>query len=315
MEHVISKYTDEGGRDFYYILKTRKNVKKLVIHFTAFFGDWGDRKEYKENYQGYFHRLKMLGFQKDFNTLFLCDQFGFSKNGTYYTGEHGDFFVERAMLKIIKRTIGELQISSGDIITIGSSMGATAALKFGLLFDVKGIISISPHIDLDICAEKQGRFDHVAFICPDGNPMSVDNYIYTRQVNRLLDNWDRGRKLPVLFMHSCEDDYGVHSEQVLPIVTRWKFLGGTEYSDFRLVGGHGSDYCTKAVILDVIDRIFNDRKIQPKKYLSFKYLPDKEKLEKYRVVRKSIILLLEKLHLLNLARNARSYFLAKLKKD
>ncbi|TGK09952.1 Two component regulator three Y domain-containing protein [Leptospira fletcheri] len=303
----ISKYTDEQGRDFFYIFRKKPGVRTLVIHFTAFFGDWGDRKEYKENYQGYFHRLKMLGDQREFNSLFLCDQFGFTKNGTYYTGEHGDFFVERAMLKMIQSILNENGISNQDLITIGSSMGATAALKFGLIFNAKGIVCISPHIDLDICAEKQGRYKHVAFICPDGDPMSENNFKYTRQVARLLNEWNRAKNLPILFIHSCEDDYGVHAEQVIPIVDRWKSLGGNVYADFRPTGGHGSDYCTKPVILDVIQKMIKKREIRPKEYLSYKYLPEVEK--NYR--NKMLFLLrsvLSKLRLLSLVRKIRSRF-------
>ena len=62
------------------------------------------------------------------------------------------------------------------VVTMGSSMGATAALKFGLMLRVKGIVAISPHIDLDICAERQGRWRHVAVDLPDGDPLAPHNY-------------------------------------------------------------------------------------------------------------------------------------------
>jgi len=60
---------------------------------------------------------------------------------------------------------------------IGSSMGATAALKFGLLLQSKGIVAGSPHIDLDICAKLQGRERHVAWVLDFGDTQSPVNYL------------------------------------------------------------------------------------------------------------------------------------------
>jgi hypothetical protein len=108
----ISTYIDDTGRVFHYSLINNK-TDKLVIHFTAFFGDWGDRKEYKKYYKGYFHRYRMFADQKGYNFLFVCDQYG-------------------ATQEIINTVVASLNIKWQNIITIGSSMGATGALKFGL---------------------------------------------------------------------------------------------------------------------------------------------------------------------------------------
>jgi len=273
LSHPVSTLKDEAGREFHYLLVENPSSPFLVIHFTAFFGDWGDRKEFKTNYQGYFHRYRMLK-DSGYNCLFLCDQFGATKNGTYYTGERGDLFVERAMNKIIQNVMQKLNISQDHVMTVGSSMGACGALKFGLLFNVGSILAISPHIDLDICAAKQGRELHVTAICPDGKPYSEENFKYTRQVSNLLQRWEEGEKLPTLFLHSCKDDHGVHEEQVLPLLKRWEAHHGTYYFDERETGGHGSDYCTKAVILDVLKNLCEGSPIDVIKYQKQKkYFP------------------------------------------
>ena len=285
MNYPISTYVDDSGRKFHYVFIRKKRSQDLVVHFTAFFGDWGDRKEYKKNYQGYFHRLRMLKDSRH-NTLFLCDQFGATNNGTYYTGEKGDFFVERAMIRIIESILAEFSISPGKTITIGSSMGAYAALKFGLIFKTKAIFAISPHIDLDICAAKQGRELHVAFIVPDGDPYSPSNFQFTRQIASLLDNWNQG-SLPTLFMHSCKDDAGVHSEQVIPLINKWRNMGGVVYFDEREFGGHGSDYCTRPVILNALEKLFKDRPIDPTIYQrKRKYQPESERILIPKVIAK-----------------------------
>ena len=91
------------------------------------------------------------------------------------------------MLAIIGEVMTENGHSPAATVMVGSSMGATAALKFGLLLDVAGILAISPHIDLDICAVRQNRHDEVGFIVPSGDVADPANHPYTRQVRRLVE--------------------------------------------------------------------------------------------------------------------------------
>jgi hypothetical protein len=267
----ISTYTDNQGREFHYSLINNQS-RKLVIHFTAFFGDWGDRKEYKKYYKGYFHRYRMFADQSAYNFLFLCDQFGVTENGTYYTGKAGDFFVERATQDIIDKVMADLDIRWSNVITVGSSMGATSALKYGLKNNAKAIIAIAPHIDLDICAKMQGREQHVAWICPDGDTQAAHNYPYTRQIQALLRNLRV--KPPRLFIHSCEDDHGVYHEQVIPFNRLYAEKGGEVVFFSRPDGGHGGDACGKEVLLDVLGKFYADKPVNPRQYSGFRYLPE-----------------------------------------
>lgn len=293
MQPNICTFTDDKGREFYYSL-VENNSDKLVVHFTAFFGDWGDRKEYKENYKGYFHRYKMLANQQAFNVLFLCDHYGVTNNGTYYTGKAGDFFVERAVKKIILSTLKRLNISTDKVISIGSSMGATAAIKFGLIEKFKGIIAIAPHIDLDLCAKFQGREHHVAWICPDGDTQSPSNYVYTRQIRKLLSEAS-SQQLPRLFIHSCMDDKGVYDEQVVPFVNSYKNKGGQVDLFIKSFGGHGSDACGKEVLLDLIAKYFENKPVDVQLYNKSSYLTNIVK-----VFKKIIKIFVKKLNLLKL---------------
>ncbi len=88
-------YVDNDGHSFEYVHLEHADSRGLGIHFSAFFGKWGNARPYRDTFQGYFHRLKMLGSCTDHDWLFLCDSYGAFRNGTYYTGEHGDRFVER----------------------------------------------------------------------------------------------------------------------------------------------------------------------------------------------------------------------------
>jgi hypothetical protein len=145
-------------------------------------------------------------------------------------------------------------------------MGGTAALKFGLLFDVKGIAAIGPHIDLDISATAQGREAEVAWICPDGEYAAAHNFVYTRQINNMVEAWDESKPLPGLFLQSCADDGGVHAEQVVPLAERWRAKGGQVFLDTRPTGGHTSDYATRPLMLDAVRRLLAAEPIDVEKY-------------------------------------------------
>ena len=264
----VREHRDAAGRVFRYVPVRHPGAKGLIVHFSAFFGEWGDAPQHRKTFQGHFHRLRMLGDAPEWDFLFVCDEFGADGNGTYYTGERGDLFVERAILDLIREQINESGHGAKGTVTMGSSMGATGALKFGLMLGVRGIVAISPHIDLDICAERQGRMRHVAAIVADGDPMAPHNWEITRQVRLLVERWHSPPPPPRLFVQACRDDAGVFSEQVEPLQAAWVRAGGSVTLDARRHGGHTSDHATRPLLLDVAGRLLRDEPIDVARYRS-----------------------------------------------
>lgn len=262
----VEVHTDDQGRSFGFVHVPHPGATGLAVHFSAFFGAWGDARPYRDQFQGYFHRLKMLGRDPSRNWLFLCDAYGAYDNGTYYTGRAGDLFVERAMTDIVTAHLDRFGYRDQPLVTLGSSMGGTAALKFGLDLDADGIVAVCPHIDLDVCAARQDRAAEVAWICPDGDPLAPHNHRYTRQIRQRVEERPTGRPLPRLFVQSCEDDAGVHDEQVLPLVERWRDRGGEVTTDFRPEGGHTSDWATRALLLDAVGCLADGRPADVDRY-------------------------------------------------
>ncbi|MGH2869751.1 MAG: Two component regulator three Y domain-containing protein [Solirubrobacteraceae bacterium] len=262
----VREHLDARGHVFRYVHVRHPGATGLVVHFSAFFGEWGDARANRRAFQGHFHRLRLLGDVASHDWLFLCDEYGADKNGTYYTGERGDFFVERGIGDLIELIMADSGYACSAMVTMGSSMGATAALKFGLMLDVKGIVAVSPHIDLDICAERQGRWQHVAFICPDGDPLAPHNHPHTRQIRTLIDGRTEADPPPRLFMQACRDDAGVYTEQVEPLCTAWRRAGGMVTLDARRKGGHTSEYASRSLLIDAVDRLFDDHPIDVTRY-------------------------------------------------
>jgi len=213
----------------------------LCVHFSAFFGEWGEQRRNRALYQGYFHRMRMFWPLTSWRFLFLCDTFGADDNGTYYKGEDGDFFVQRAMDRILDGVMEQEGIPPERVVLMGSSMGATAAVRMALERGLAGAIAVSPHFDLDLCARYQGRTPHVAAILGADDVEDPRHYPVTREVRRLAETAPTG---PRLALQSMEDDAGVHAEQVAPLVERWAGRGGAVDLDARPTGGHTSEYAT-----------------------------------------------------------------------
>ncbi|MEA2313565.1 MAG: hypothetical protein QOI03_257 [Solirubrobacteraceae bacterium] len=250
-EAVLGAFGHEAvidGRTYPYVLLPGSG-STLCIHYSAFFGEWGDRRQYRAQFQGWFHRLRMFWPLAEHHFLFLCDTFGADANGTYYKGENGDFFVERAIDEIQRRVAEQLGVDTSHTVTLGSSMGATAALRFALRHGYAGAVAVSPHIDLDISALRQGRLRHVAAVVGRDDIDAPELRPVMREVADLAASVPT---LPSLVIQSMEDDRGVHEEQVLPLLSTWQSRGGRVRTDFRPTGGHTSDYATVSFFEDAI---------------------------------------------------------------
>ena len=266
LDPSFHRYTDGEGRAFEYATVRNEGSIGLVVHLSAFFGAWANHRVYRDQFQGYFHRLRMLGSHPDYDWLFLCDTSGAFHNGSYYTGKSGDFFVERAIVGITRQEMADRGHGPERLVTIGSSMGATGAIVLGLLVDAAGIVAISPHVKLDVAAELCNRFDEVAFICPDHDPSNPANHFVTRRIDALLESAPAGGHLPRLFVQTTADDFGVHNEQVLPLVKAWREKGGRVDLDVRPVGGHNAVFGTRPLLLDAIDKLLSSDSIDVESY-------------------------------------------------
>jgi hypothetical protein len=237
---AFGRKTVIDGRTYPYVVLPGRG-STMCIHYSAFFGEWGERRQHRAQFQGWFHRLRMFWPMAQYHFLFLCDTFGADANGTYYKGENGDFFVERAMQVIQRQVADQLGVDATRTVTLGSSMGATAALRFALRHGFAGAVAVAPHIDLDISALRQRRLRHVSAVVGREDVDAPELRPVMREVADLAAGVP---VLPSLVVQSMQDDDGVHDEQVLPLVSTWKARGGRVLTDFHPTGGHTSDYAT-----------------------------------------------------------------------
>lgn len=223
----------------------------LVLHFSGFFDAAGARRRFRDqDINGFFHRLRMFWPLTDYNFLFLVDTFGPDKNGCYYKGLDGDFFVDRAMRQVIQTAADQRNVDASRIVASGSSMGGTVAVRLALAMNMGGAVAVCPHLDLDTSALLQNRVPHVAAILGDQDVANEKYLPITREIRNLIQS---SSPLPRLVVQSMKDDHGVHYEQVLPIVELWRANGGEIVLEDHESGGHTSDYATPEFFARSID--------------------------------------------------------------
>jgi hypothetical protein len=127
--NVPIKYVFEDGK---------KNKDQLIIVFSDFSSD--ESKE-RFNYD-YIDDIKNV----DCNKLFILDNYG--PKGCYYLGIDSNFEVETSVMSLISYISNLRNIPNTNMITIGTFKGASAALYYGLKYNMGNIIVGDPHIKI-----------------------------------------------------------------------------------------------------------------------------------------------------------------------
>lgn len=113
----------------------REKSKTLVVSFSGFPGNTCAK-------YNYINTLKEVNAHR----LFILDDFGYKKQGSYYLGEEGDWFVPEMVIELIKKIQSENKIE--HVVMIGSSKGGTAALYFAIKMEADSCVIGAPQFYL-----------------------------------------------------------------------------------------------------------------------------------------------------------------------
>lgn len=132
-------FSSHDTRIKYMLFRGKQKVPNtLIIVFSAY------NKE--RAVYNYVRSLK----QFDIPRLYIKDDFGPQRTGSYYLGEKGKHNVEPAVISLINRIINDLfrENSNPKLIFVGSSKGGYAALNFAVEFDNSYAIVGAPQYKL-----------------------------------------------------------------------------------------------------------------------------------------------------------------------
>lgn len=124
---------NEQGQRLYYTLRLAENPSESRTLFIL---------------HGHAHNKVLSGFSdKNWNVVCPVDNFGYDGKGSWWLGEHGDFFVKKLMDRLITRI--KDQTKSSRLYFWGSSMGGYGAIFYGLTHNAEAVFANIPQIKLN----------------------------------------------------------------------------------------------------------------------------------------------------------------------
>ena len=114
-----------------YILQANRRSDTLIVCFSGF----GNGGAAKYNYVNTLTALQV-------NKLFILDDFGYKKQGSYYLGENGEWFLPDMILSSIHQIQIEREIK--HLVMVGSSKGGSAALYYAIKGEAEACIIGAP---------------------------------------------------------------------------------------------------------------------------------------------------------------------------
>jgi hypothetical protein len=106
---------------------------RLAVVFSGF------ERAHQPKYN-YIERFRPLACHR----LHVLDDLG--SRGCYYLGRDRDFFVARDIATLVDQKLEAVGLSRGDVVTVGSSKGATAAIYHALAFGYGEAIAAAPQV-------------------------------------------------------------------------------------------------------------------------------------------------------------------------
>jgi hypothetical protein len=227
-----------------YILK-KKESDTLVIVLSSC-----TRKGIKARYN-YMRTLK------DFNVnqLFILDDFGEDKRGSYYIG-HDFKFDEDAAVKALVEKIAD-EIHAKTLIFCGSSKGGWAAVNFGLQFENSYVVAGGPQYFLADYLRDSGNLSSLKHIVGEETKEKLE------KVNAYLG--DRVKNDPFIatqhiYLHYSEKDH-TYKEHIQYMLNDMKALGYDIKEDVEQYEDHSDiSYYFPGFLVNSINDILGNNK-------------------------------------------------------
>lgn len=132
-------YNHNGTEVKYLFSKAKQDRQHLLVVFSGFMGTYDFSGKSAEGCRS--------------NILWIKDEF--EKNYSYYICKENDFTIEHAVIELISYWLSKLSLTKNDCTLLGFSKGGSAALYFGLKYDIKNIISSCPQLKIGTYISKE----------------------------------------------------------------------------------------------------------------------------------------------------------------
>ncbi|MGL6199653.1 MAG: PssE/Cps14G family polysaccharide biosynthesis glycosyltransferase [Lachnospiraceae bacterium] len=186
--------------------------------------------------------------------LFVLDDYGYDQRGVYYLGKNMDFFVERAVGKLLKTVIRRGGYKK--VICAGSSKGGYGALNFGLKIPSSIIIIGAPQYLLgDYLMDKTNRLEKtLSYITGSGYNQTSDApvEILNQHLHNKLKKYALMKNKPEIHIQysTGEHTYKEHIQHLIDDIKRYGFSleeEVVEYLNHSDVSLYFPDYLVRKV--------------------------------------------------------------------
>lgn len=162
--------------------RTESGSGKLAVVFSAIHQPGDFTFNYKKSVD-----------ESGVHALYILDDFG--DQGSYYLADHGDRSIFKSVQGLIGRELSRLGLTSADLITVGSSKGASAAIVHGIAAGAGRILAGAPQVKIGSFLRKPHP-NMLRFIMGDTSDSSVAGL--DRVIFEAIDDLSQDTRLSIL---------------------------------------------------------------------------------------------------------------------
>ena len=196
-----------------YLFQRHRSSDMLVVCFSGFAGGNSARYNYVQTLQ-----------TQRINKLFILDDFGYNRQGSYYLGENGDWYLPEMVVGLIKKIQTKNNIR--HLIMVGSSKGASAALFYATKMNADFCIIGAPQYFIGNYLNTDDHLSILEGIMGDKSSDSI------QKLNNVMHDCLRlsyGRK-PKVYIHYSPMEH-TYPEHIADMVHDMKMNGYTVEED------------------------------------------------------------------------------------
>lgn len=202
---LIYRIKQKRFRDIIYLPRNEKsNTNTLIIVFSAF-SKIGMPPKYN-----YCETLQSV----DAMQIYILDNSGYNKAGSYYLGEDGDWYIPEQIYELVSNICQKYNKSR--IITCGSSKGGTAAAFYGLKLHADAIVIGAPQYKI---GEYLYSDEHMPILQKIIGKVTEENM---EMINNLLRNAIREsahmKNKPVFHIHYSPEEH-TYKEHISELIS------------------------------------------------------------------------------------------------
>lgn len=239
-----------------YVLESNNEYSsKLIVIFSSF----NNPIEENQHVYNYMKTLKNIKCNK----LFILDSYG--PRGCYYLGENMTFEFETSVISLLTYVASKLGVNFTDIILCGSSKGGTAALYFGLKYNISRIITGCPQVYIA---------DYILANCTKTSKYimnDIENSNHINKLNNLIFNQLNKEINSQIYLFSSENDeqYTKHIKSFLNKVEKInlniRFTINNSMKNHNEIDQYFPDYLKRTLIKMIYNIEIKDIEIKKNK--------------------------------------------------